>query len=992
MHRMMTSLAAIAVASAVPAYAAVQDQDRTPEQDGDRPGTGDEIGDEIVVTARSLRDQIRGLEAPIIELSEEDIAAYGANSIADLVQQLSPQTSSGRGRGDAGGQPVFLINGLRVSSFREFRSYPPEAIERVEVLPEEVAQRYGFPPDRRVINFIMKDNYSSREVELELEGPDRGGYASGETELTYLRLAGNSRLNFNAEFNERSVLTEAERDLIQPEDSQSAIATDPDPALYRSLIGERRAMELTGNYTARLGESSTSLSLNTTYERDESRSLSGLDSVLLVDPDGNQARRTFGADDPIERRGRTDRLSFGSTLSTVLDGWDSTFTIDASRSESESENDRRADSSALVAAAAAGDLALDADLPALADPGFDFAVSRATTITSAATFRGTLADLPAGELSATFDAGADFRRIDSEDTRSAGPIGLNRRRFRAGTSLVIPIAERDGPWGALGDVSLNLTAGAEDLSDFGTLGDFTVGVTWGVAEGLVLGATYFALEAAPSLTQLGAPQTVDVNVPVFDFATGDTVLATIISGGNPNLVAERQRDWKFSANWQPWFWEDARLTVEYFDNSSENVTNGFPFLTPAIEAAFSGRVTRDASGQLTSIDQRPVTFASQDGQRLSVGLTLNGSFGEARPQGSPGGGPGGRPGGGPGAGAGGRSGDGGAPQAGDAASPPDTSQPTGDRRAMFMAFRERLCGADGDQVMQNLLRIASGEAPVSDDPAMALPEGFDAERAQQFLARFRNADGTIDMARLEQMRTMMCAMDGPPGGGRPGGAPPPGGEGQPPSAQGETSQTDGGQEGQSGQQAQSGGQQAQSGGQGSGQRGRGGRRRGGGMFGGDGRGRYFLNITYNRNLSNTLVIAPGIEPLDLLNGDSLSGGGGLTRDSATLEGGAFRNGLGVRLSGRYSGSSRIDGSGLAGSTDLFFGDLVTFDIRTFVNIGEVFDAGGLWDGVRVSFRVDNIFDTRRAVVDGDGNTPLAYQPFRIDPTGRYVGIDLRKLF
>ena len=32
------------------------------------------------------------------------------------------------------------------------------------------------------------------------------------------------------------------------------------------------------------------------------------------------------------------------------------------------------------------------------------------------------------------------------------------------------------------------------------------------------------------------------------------------------------------------------------------------------------------------------------------------------------------------------------------------------------------------------------------------------------------------------------------------------------------------------------------------------------------------------------------------------------------------------------------------------------------------------------------------VTDTDGNTPLRYQPFLLDPTGRYLGIDLRKMF
>src|SRR5688572_28923876 len=104
---------------------------------------------EIVVSAEAVRGQVDAPQPPVLELSEEDIAAYGAGSLAELMQALAPQTGSAGGRG--GGFPVMLVNGVRISSFRELQSYPPEAILKVEVFPEEVAQRYGYSPDQRVV-------------------------------------------------------------------------------------------------------------------------------------------------------------------------------------------------------------------------------------------------------------------------------------------------------------------------------------------------------------------------------------------------------------------------------------------------------------------------------------------------------------------------------------------------------------------------------------------------------------------------------------------------------------------------------------------------------------------------------------------------------------------------------------------------------------------------------------------------------------------------
>lgn len=107
----------------------------------------------------------------------------------------------------------------------------------------------------------------------------------------------------------------------------------------------------------------------------------------------------------------------------------------------------------------------------------------------------------------------------------------------------------------------------------------------------------------------------------------------------------------------------------------------------------------------------------------------------------------------------------------------------------------------------------------------------------------------------------------------------------------------------------------------------------------------------------------------------------------------FRNGMGLRLSGAYTGKTRIDGSGLPGGSTLHFGDLATVDLRLFMELGQVLkQESGLLKNFRVSFRADNVFDARRRVTDANGEVPLRYQQFLIDPTGRFVGVDLRKLF
>ena len=156
--------------------------------------------------------------------------------------------------------------------------------------------------------------------------------------------------------------------------------------------------------------------------------------------------------------------------------------------------------------------------------------------------------------------------------------------------------------------------------------------------------------------------------------------------------------------------------------------------------------------------------------------------------------------------------------------------------------------------------------------------------------------------------------------------------------------------------------------------------------------RYFISLNHTIELNNEILIAPGVPVLDQLEGDA-TGAFGFPRHSSRLEAGIFGSGIGFRLSGRYTGETRLDGSGLPGSTDLFFGDLATFDIRIFSEIGQLVGKNeGMLKNFRIALRADNVFDAQRTVTDENGDTPLNYQPFLIDPVGRYVGIDLRKLF
>ena len=164
--------------------------------------------------------------------------------------------------------------------------------------------------------------------------------------------------------------------------------------------------------------------------------------------------------------------------------------------------------------------------------------------------------------------------------------------------------------------------------------------------------------------------------------------------------------------------------------------------------------------------------------------------------------------------------------------------------------------------------------------------------------------------------------------------------------------------------------------------------------GGNGQGRWNLSLYHTVRFSDQVTIAAGGPVLDLLGGDALTGGG-VSRHSLELEGGAYRKGFGLRLNGRWSAPTRLRASGAPGTSDLRFGSVLRLDARIFADLGSqkaLTDISPIFKGMRLAFQIDNVLDSRQKVTDGSGATPFSYLPDYLDPKGRVIGIDLRKTF
>jgi len=619
---------------------------------------------EIVVVGAREKGQVDAPQQPVAVFDEADIAAYGVSSITDLLTAIAPQTGSGRGRGST--MPVILVNGQRIASFRDLRDYPPEAIKKVEVLPEEVALRYGYSADQRVVNFILKDHFFSRSAEGEYAQPQAGGASTVKGNVSLMKITKGRRLNVTIRADHTTPITEAERNVIQT--ATPTVASDPRPAENRTVQSDTKDYSINGTYTMPLGTGGYggNLTVNGTVSRTEAKGLSGLNTYAP----STGVLRTF--DGALTRTSRTDTYQTGVSLNKSLLDWQLSATVDAGHVEASTATANRVTDNSVLAAALAADATL---------PGAGFTTSKTTTdtVTSLVTMSGRPVKLPAGKLSLTGKAGFAYSGLQGSSAGGAvatPSTSLKRGDASAGVNIGIPITSRKEHVGeVLGDISLNLSAGLDRLSDFGTLSNWSGGVTWNVTPKLGLQASYVYNEAAPSLSNLGAASVTTQNVSVYDFTTGKTVLAAITTGGNSALVRERRNDIKLGANWTlPGFKDSASLVVEYFNNRSNNVTSAFPTtLTPGLEAAFLGRVTRDpATHLITAIDRRAVTLAEQRDEHIRWGLNIMGTLGKEL-KGAPGGMFGGMPGGPRRAGAGGPppgGGAGGPPPGGGAGGPP----------------------------------------------------------------------------------------------------------------------------------------------------------------------------------------------------------------------------------------------------------------------------------------------------------------------------------
>jgi hypothetical protein len=543
----------------------------------------DDYGDEedIVITGARPRGSVVGDIPPENTLDARDVRATGATSISELLDALAPQIGSAQGRG--GGSPVLLLNGQRVSGFRELRDIPTEAIQRVEILPEEVALKYGYRADQKVVNIVLRERFRSTVAQVGAGAATDGGYGSANGDLTRLMIQRSGRTQFNLHAEGNSMLKESERGIRLQ--TVPAGATEDQALAARSLVGTKR--DIRGSAIVnRTVLGNVSATLNAEVEHNEGRSLIGLGDTFL---------------EPLARNVTSNSAHLGTTLNWDKASWHWNVTGNA-------------------------DWARDVTRTELDEPGTPRDRARETTTSGdlTAIANGSLFKVPAGNASSTVRVG-----VSTVHLGVSGQDGLGRTTGTAAVNFDLPISRRGRDFSALGNLTLNANAEVDQLSDFGTLSKFGAGANWSPVDRLNFLTSWTREEGPPTINQLGDAVLVTPDTRIFDFTTGQTVLVTATTGGNPDLQSDRRTVFKLGGYWQPFEKTDLRLRADYVHQHIDRPISGIT-VTPAVIAAFPDRFTCstptgvcDGSGPLVAVDLRPINFDSSRRDTLRIGFDFS---------------------------------------------------------------------------------------------------------------------------------------------------------------------------------------------------------------------------------------------------------------------------------------------------------------------------------------------------------------------------------
>jgi hypothetical protein len=531
----------------------------------------------IVVTA-PRGSAIGGVE-PILELPSSELDAYGADTLTELLDALEPMTRSSRSNRAA----IILING-RLAGRIELQNLIPEAIERVQILPETVALQYGFSESQRVVNFILRAHFSAVPIHSVYSTTTDGGATTGSVSVSVVHFEDEARVTLMASYKDAAWLRQSDRGINAPD------------SYYRTLEPKTTDEKLAGTLSSGILGISASLGASLNVVNSESlQGLAGENGAGIVLP----VPRPLAETSP-QATAQLDGALTGQIFHFV---WDASVTYEQAASRANSET----------------------GIDSLGNTLVDRTDSAYNATRVQLSLSGPISFLPAGPIIANVKAVSQYQAIDSRSTlpgSAAESSALSRTMDSGYFNVRVPIANHDrGVLPALGDLGATLNATVDDISDFGTLFSLSAGIDWTPRATVHFDAIFTDRKTAPTLQQLSGPPIYTPNVEMFDFVTGRTAYATEITGGDSSLSSSYYRLTSLGLLLGPYFGKSL-FSSHFEDSRIRDAIGPLPPDTSDVELAFPERFIRDDDGNLVEVDDRWVNLAREVSDDMKTGCSI----------------------------------------------------------------------------------------------------------------------------------------------------------------------------------------------------------------------------------------------------------------------------------------------------------------------------------------------------------------------------------
>lgn len=520
--------------------------------------------DEVVVVGRRAAARL----APERELGAEEIDNLGAYDIGEVINRISENLGLQQ-------PPLVIVNGRRVVDPRNFLGFPPDALSRLEILPQQAGATYGGDPTRRVVNIVLVPEFRSRDGLARASRPTAGGTSTLAVDARQSQLKETDTLQFGVEAGRTTSLRADERPSVL-RDNPAREGSTLRPATQTASAN----LSMTGT----LGDWATSVTASAQEQR--SRFSSRVEGTTR------------------DTRQATSILTASGGVSGSAYGWSVRMGLDAVAVES-----RQNGVSALTARNLSGVANLSADR--------------------------TLVDLPAGPILMTVDAQYSRARTDTDASGQETAQSSQALDMRSGLTLPIWSAQQGERGGIWGDLLVTLGGRLSRLDTAGADGQgLNAGFAWTPSGRYRFTGQWSRATDAPTRDQRFAPALYGAPQTVYDFRSGEAVEILPITGGNPDLRAQDTQSASIGASAGPFGRWGLQGNLDLQSTRSTDAIGALPALTPATEAAFPNRFLRDATGRLFAVDQRAINLQEIASDTLSSGLTANIPLGGAAP-GSP---------------------------------------------------------------------------------------------------------------------------------------------------------------------------------------------------------------------------------------------------------------------------------------------------------------------------------------------------------------------